>query len=101
MFGASRKCAARSGGFSGLMSECTTLRAGADMLVSLVQSDCCVEHIAPELPPPGRMGRAAHKLRPATGAGLEGRSNNERRDYAAVALRFLTTWRLRDRKSVV
>src|ERR1700761_7764192 len=38
MFGASTKCAARSGGFSSLMSLCTSLRAGAVMAISLFVS---------------------------------------------------------------
>src|ERR1700676_4097013 len=65
-FGASIKCAARSGGLSGLISACTTLRAGADMGVSLADGVGCLKHIAPAGAPPGRMRRAQKRQGPKT-----------------------------------
>src|ERR1700758_5252692 len=57
-FGASIKCAARSGGLAGLISACTTLRAGADMGVSF-----CRERRLPQAYAAGRKNAKARTRR--------------------------------------
>src|SRR5580704_10050425 len=76
-FGASIKCAARSGGLSGLMSECTTLRAGADMGVSF-----CPEHRLPQAYAAGRKNAKARTRR----AWKRSTGNSVRRSGRRLAL---------------